>query len=291
MHITLDCIPCIVNSFVRLVNNGLLPEEKKEPAMRSVLTFLAKADYRKSPPALGREMHRVIRAALNNPDPYKDIKEKYNKMMLDRWSEFRDMVDNAEEPFDIALRLAMAGNVIDFGPQNQLNIMDTIDRVIHADLAIDDSQSLRRDLDRAQSVLYVGDNCGEIVLDKLFIEAIGHPDMTLAVRDTPVLNDATLEDAYMIGMDKHASLITTGDDAPGAVWETASQSFKDRLRSADVVLAKGQGNLEGLIEIEAPIYYILVVKCPLIGKRLGVETGDFVVSLSPKWKKVKASIS
>jgi hypothetical protein len=95
----------------------------------------------------------------------------------------------------------------------------------------------------------------------------------------------------MIGMDKHASLITTGDDAPGAVWETASQSFKDRLRSADVVLAKGQGNLEGLIEIEAPIYYILVVKCPLIGKRLGVETGDFVVSLSPKWKKVKASIS
>ncbi|MBD3384207.1 DUF89 family protein [candidate division KSB1 bacterium] len=291
MHITLDCIPCIVNSFVRLVNNGLLPEEKKEPAMRSVLTFLAQADYRKSPPALGREMHRVIRSALNDPDPYKDIKEKYNKMMLDRFPEFRDMVNNAEDPFDTALRLAMAGNVIDFGPQNQLNIKDTIDRVVHADLAIDDSPSLRRDLQRAQSVLYVGDNCGEIVLDKLFIETIGHPDMTFAVRDTPVLNDATLEDAYMIGMDKHALLITTGDDAPGAVWETALQSFKDKLQSVDVVLAKGQGNLEGLIEIEAPIYYILVVKCPLIGNRLGVETGDFVVSLSPKWKKTQTGIS
>ncbi len=291
MHITLDCIPCIVNSFVRLVNNGLLPEEKKEPAMRSVLTFLAKADYRKSPPALGREMHRVIRSALNNPDPYKDIKEKYNKMMLDRWSKFRDMVDNSEDPFDTALRLAMAGNVIDFGSRNQLNIMDTIDRVIHADPAIDDSRSLRRDLERAQSVLYVGDNCGEIVLDKLFIETIGHPNMAFAVRDTPVLNDATLEDALMVGLDKHAGLITTGDDAPGAVWETTSQSFKDKLKSADVVLAKGQGNLEGLIEIEAPIYYILVVKCPLIGSRLGVRTGDFVVGLSPKWKQAQDKYS
>ncbi len=283
MYIALDCIPCIVNSFLRLIHSGMLPQDKKEPAMRQVLRFLANADYKKSPPALGREMHRMIRSILDNPDPYREVKEKYNKMMLDMIPRLQMIIRESKDPFDTALRLAMAGNVIDFGPQNQLDIMDNIERVVHADLAIDDSASLRRALDKADRVLYVGDNCGEIVLDKLFVDIIDHRDMSFAVRSNPVINDATLEDARTVGLDKNTSLITTGDDAPGAVWETTSKSFKERLTSADVVIAKGQGNLEGLIDVKAPIYYILVVKCDLIGSRVGAKTGDYVVRLSPLW--------
>jgi len=285
MHISLDCIPCIVNSFLRLLNTGLLPENQKEPAMREVLQFLSTADYQKSPPALGRDMHRLIRSILNNPDPYKDVKTKYNKLMLDMLPKLKEMIGPANNPFDTALRLAMAGNVIDFGPQNQLNVMETIDRVAHAELAIDHSHLLKTDLMNAEKIVYVGDNCGEIVLDKLLVDTIGHQHITFVVRQSPVLNDATLEDAHMVGLHENTELITTGDDSPGAVWETASDEFRHELQSADVVLAKGQGNLEGLIDVHAPIYFILVVKCKLIGNRIGAKTGDFVITRSPSWLK------
>lgn len=277
MNISLDCIPCIANSFLGLLKSGILPEEEKESAMRHLLDYLSRANYQQSPPALGRQMHRLIREVLKNPDPYKEIKEKYNRMMLGFYEEFKNRVHTAGDPFDMAMRLAIAGNVIDFGPQHQLDIMETIDRVVKTQLAIDNSPRLRRDLEKASTVLYVGDNCGEIVLDKLFIETIGHPNVYFAVRGAPVINDATLEDARKIGMNNVARIVTTGDDAPGAVWETASGEFKELLMDADVVISKGQGNLEGLIDVKHNIYFLLVTKCDLIANRVGAKTGDFIV--------------
>jgi uncharacterized protein with ATP-grasp and redox domains len=277
MNISLDCIPCIVNSFLRLLQSGILPDAEKEPAMRRLLDFLSTADYRQSPPALGRTMHRMIRDVLKNPDPYKEIKEKFNTMMLGLYGDFQKMVQQADDPFDMAMRLAIAGNVIDFGPQRQLDVMNTIQRVVHADLAIDDSLQLRRDVQTASTVLYVGDNCGEIVTDKLFIEVMNHPHVYFAVRGSPVINDVTVEDADMVGMSRVAHIVTTGDDAPGAVWETASDDFKELLLTADVVIAKGQGNLEGLIDVQHTIYFLLVAKCDLIANRVRATTGDFIV--------------
>jgi len=277
MNISLDCIPCIVNSFLRLLQSGIVPDAAQEPAMRRLLDFLAGADYRQSAPALGRAMHRMIREVLQNPDPYKEIKEEFNTMMLGLYGDLKKMVQQADDPFDMAMRLAIAGNVIDFGPQRQLDVMDTIQRVVHADLAIDDSPQLRRDVQSASTVLYVGDNCGEIVTDKLFIEVMNHPAVYFAVRGGPVLNDATVDDAANIGMKQLAKVVTTGDNAPGAVWETASDDFKELLLTADVVIAKGQGNLEGLIDVKHTIYFLLVTKCDLIAHRVGAKTGDFIV--------------
>lgn len=281
MNITLDCIPCIVNSFLRLLKNGLLPEEAKEPAMRRLLKFLSQADYRQSPPALGRVLHRMIRKELNNPDPYFEIKQKYNRMMLNMYADFEKMVKAAKDPFDAAMRLAIAGNVIDFGPQQQMDVMETINRVLRVKLAVDDSRQLRIDLQQAETVLYVGDNCGEIVFDKLFLNTIAHSNAYFAVRGAPVLNDATIEDAKMVGIDQLARIVTTGDDAPGAVWESTSEEFKDIFHRADVVISKGQGNLEGLIDVPHNIYFLLVTKCDLVGERVGTKTGEFIVKRSP----------
>ncbi|MBN1255656.1 MAG: DUF89 family protein [Deltaproteobacteria bacterium] len=266
-----------MNSFLRLLQSGIVPDAEQEPAMRRLLDFLSKADYHHSPPALGREMHRMIRKVLKNPDPYKAVKEKFNSMMLGLYDDLQKMVQQADDPFDMAMRLAIAGNVIDFGPQRQLDVMDTMQRVVHADLAIDDSPQLRRDVEGASTVLYVGDNCGEIVTDKLFIEVMNHPSVYFAVRGGPVINDVTVEDSHIVGMDQVATVVTTGDDAPGAVWETASDDFKKVFLAADVVIAKGQGNLEGLIDVQHTIYFLLVTKCDLIAHRVGAKTGDFIV--------------
>ncbi len=277
MRVTLECIPCIVNSFVRLITTGILPEEKKESGMRNLLNFLAEADYSQSPPALAKEMHLMIRRILMNPDPYKDIKKKSNSEMVELYAKFTKMVEQADDPVDMALRLAVAGNVIDFGSQHQLNVMETINRIVHSELAIDDSLQLRKDLSLAHSVLYIGDNCGEIVLDKLFIETVGHQNICFVVRGGPIINDATREEALAIGMDHLAEVITTGDDAPGALLESASHEFRQIFKKADVIISKGQGNLEGLMNRDQNIYFLLVVKCDLIAEHLGVRTGDFVV--------------
>ena len=259
----------------------MLPENTEELGMRRLLTFLSEVDYRQSPPVLGREMHRMIRQELNNPDPYLEIKEKYNRMIMEKYSDFKKSVRTAEDPFDAAMRLAIAGNVIDFGTQHQMDIIDTINRVMDAELAIDDSQQLKDDLKVAGTVLYIGDNCGEIVFDKIFLETIRLPDIYFAVRGSPVINDVTVKDAETVKMDEVATVITTGDDAPGVVWESTSDEFKQIFGTADVVISKGQGNMEGLIDIQKNIYFLLVTKCELIGNRVGCRMGEFLVKRSP----------
>ena len=278
MKTHLECLPCTVNSYLRLADTGVIPEEKKEELMRQLLSFLSEADYKYSPPEMGAELHRMIRKSLQNPDPYLKIKKKYNQMMLDLYPSFTEMVEQSDTPFDTAMRLAIGGNVIDFGAKYQFDVMETIHSAMESELAIDDSAKLQHALGKAQSVLYIGDNCGEIVLDKIFLEHLDVPEKIFVVRGAPIINDITLDDASMVGMEKVARVVSTGDDSPGAVWERSSEEFRSLFNKADVVISKGQGNLEGLIERKHNnLYYLLVTKCELIAERIGTRKGGFVV--------------
>jgi uncharacterized protein with ATP-grasp and redox domains len=280
MYIALECIPCIVNNYIKLTRDGTLPEDAIEKNLRRFLVFLSKADYKQSPPVLGREVHRMIRRMLKNNDPYSGIKQKYNGMILNMYGVFENMIKKSHDPFDTALKLAIAGNVIDFGCQHRLDIMHTVQKVLHADINNHHSTQLRNNLERAEQVLYIGDNCGEIVFDKLFIKTINHPNIYFAVRGGAVINDVTEVDADMVDIGSYAKVITTGDDAPGAVWKTSSEEFKTIFKHSDVVIAKGQGNLEGLIDVNHNIYFLFVVKCNLIASRVGANIGDFIIKNS-----------
>jgi uncharacterized protein with ATP-grasp and redox domains len=277
----LECVPCTVQSCLRLVNDGSLTAPQKEDLLRRALTFLGEADWRQSPPALARELHVMLREATGDADPYLAIKERSNLAMLARADDLRKRLAAAADPFAMAVRLAVAGNVIDFGARHLFDPDDAIERVLSAELAIDHTETLRAELAGAASVLYVGDNTGEIVLDRLCLEVLDHPGMTFAVRGAPVINDATIADAAAVGIESLARVISTGDDSPGAIPARASAEFRTVLAEADVVVAKGQGNLEGLWNEERPIYYLLTVKCERVGRHLGVPVGAFVVCRQP----------
>jgi len=267
-----------LNSYLRLAETGVIPESQKEEILRQMLHVFATFDYHQSPPVLGCKMHTLIRESIHNPDPYHQIKEEYNQMMMDLYAKFERLVKRSKDPFDASMRLAIAGNVIDFGSQHQLDIMGTINRVMDANLAIDHSSQLRIDLEQADSLLYIGDNCGEIVLDKLFLSMLDVPIKYFAVRESPIINDVTFEDAILTGIDKVAKVITTGDNSPGAVWESTSEQFQTVFKNADVVIAKGQGNLEGLMEVaHDSLYFLLVTKCDLIARRVGTKKEEFIV--------------
>jgi uncharacterized protein with ATP-grasp and redox domains len=284
-----ECIPCIINSFLRLADTDTIPEQQQEDILRKLLVYLSRVDYNQSPPALGRTLQKLIRESLQNPDPYDQLKLHYNQLMLDLYPSFKEMVENSADPFDTAMRLAIAGNVIDFGSKYQFDVLEHIKMAMEHHLAIDDSRELRHDLTHADTLLYIGDNCGEIVLDKVFLETILVPHKYFVVRESAVINDITADDAMMTGMNQIAQVMTTGDNSPGAVWESASKDFRDHFMHADVVISKGQGNLEGLVDVPHDrIYFLLVTKCELIAERIGTRVGDYVIK---RGKLVKGQVS
>lgn len=272
------CFFCFAKAFERLIDKeNLSPEEKKCFASDMFGLFNeVKNDF--SIPMISRELHVLLKQYSNNPDPYKEVKKQSNNLVLGMYADLKNIVFQSVNQFETALRLAIAGNIIDYGIGNHFDLQGTIDKVLHSDFAIDDSAELKQALSRAKTVLYLGDNCGEIVFDKLFIETIRHPNLIYAVRGAPVINDATLEDAQYVGMDRIADVISNGYDAPSTILEHCSAEFLEVFDRADVIISKGQGNLEGLLgRTNKEVYFLLMVKCEVIADAMGVKKGDFVV--------------
>jgi len=277
LKLTTECIPCALNSLLSLFRQGVIPEDKQEATMRELLRFLSRVEYDQIPPALAQEMHRLIRRVSGNPDPYCELKAKSNALMLAQLPALRAQVAAAADTFQMALRLAIAGNVIDFGPTHAFDIAETVKRAGSVTLAIDHSAKLQAALRDARRLLYIGDNAGEIVLDRLFLETIRHPQVVFAVRGAPVINDATHADAVQAGIDAVAAILSNGDDAPGTLLDHVSPEFLKIFDEADLIIAKGQGNFESLSHCGKNICFLLMAKCDHVARRIGVRKGDFIV--------------
>lgn len=272
------CFFCFARAFEKLLEDEKLTVAEKNSFTRGMTMLYSKTQETFSAPAFSRELHQVLKLYSQNADPYLEIKKQSNDLVLSLYPTLKQLVLESENPFDIALRLAIAGNIIDFGVSNQYDLNATIDKVLKSDFAINHSSELKEALSTAKTVLYLGDNSGEIVLDKLFIETIMHPNLYFAVRGAPVINDVTLDDARYVGIDKVADVISNGYDAPSTIVDKCSAEFQELYNKADVVISKGQGNLEGLLDkTDKQIFFLLMVKCDVIAEALGVKKGDFVV--------------
>ncbi|NLO00756.1 MAG: DUF89 family protein [Bacteroidales bacterium] len=223
-------------------------------------------------------LHRLIKREANTIDLYQKEKEQYNKLMLNLEKDIREVINRSEDPFESALRYALAGNIIDFGPSESFDVMETLSTAASKIPVIDHSGLLYKELQNASTVLYLGDNAGEIVLDKIFISVINHPNLWFATRGAPVINDVTTEDAEKTGLTKYARVISNGYDAPSTLLQHCSPEFKTLFNKADIIISKGQGNLEGLLNNKnKKIFYLLMVKCNVIGELIGVDKKNSVV--------------
>jgi uncharacterized protein with ATP-grasp and redox domains len=189
-------------------------------------------------------------------------------------------VQDSSDPFQTAVRLAIAGNIIDFalgpGLKEQL-VQDTIEDTLDRPFAVDHLEAFRQAAGRATTILYLADNAGEIVLDRLLLEQLPSGKVVFAVRGSPVINDATREDAELAGLGDLATLIDNGSDYPGTVLKSCSGEFQKHFRRADLVIAKGQGNYETLSAEDARVFFLLKVKCPIIARDIGCQEGEIVV--------------
>jgi uncharacterized protein with ATP-grasp and redox domains len=277
-----ECLICQVKALQQRLEKYEIPEEKRDHVVSEMLKKIAATDLETSfSPEITRNILARLREYSNVEDPYRKEKQEGNRLMLERYDEFREMVSNSKNPFDTALRLAIAGNIIDFGPTNHFDVEGTIEKVLNSDFATDHSEQLQHEIEKAKTILYLGDNCGEIVLDKLFLETINHPNVFFAVREKPVLNDATEKEAREVGIHQVAKIISNGDDAPSTLLHRMSPRFQEIYKKADLIISKGMGNYEGLMfESDQRLFFLLMIKCPVIGRKIGAEKGNFVVKRS-----------
>ncbi len=272
------CFFCFARAFEKLLEEEKLTVAEKNSFTRGMAMLYSKLQEDFSAPAFSRELHQVLKLYSKNTDPYLEIKKQSNDRVLALYPTLKKLVLESANPFDTALRLAIAGNIIDFGVSNQYDLDATIDKVLKSDFSINHSYELKEALSNAKTVLYLGDNSGEIVLDKLFIETIMHPNLHFAVRGAPVINDVTIDDARYVGIYKVADVISNGYDAPSTIIDKCSEEFQKHFNDADVIISKGQGNLEGLLhKTHKTVFFLLMVKCGVIAEALGVKKGDFVV--------------
>jgi len=279
MEVTLDCVPCFVRQALEAARMVSSQTDVQERVLRRVLSVLKDLSYEKTPPHMATVVHAAIREELGVADPYRKVKDQSNDLANRLVGPLQEVVAKAADPFETALRLAIAGNVIDFGVGgvDSHKIQQAISDALEQPLPAQPVDALRSAVEQATDILYLGDNAGEVAFDRLLIEQMPTGRVTFAVRGGPVLNDATQVDAQAAGLHRLVEVVDNGSVAPGTILELCTRSFQERFRRADLIIAKGQGNYESLSSETAPIFFLLKAKCPVIAQHLNCTVGDLVV--------------
>jgi uncharacterized protein with ATP-grasp and redox domains len=254
-------------------------QQLQDRLLRDVLRTISEMDLNTSPPLMTQAIHRFIRARTSAQDPYRTEKAKFNRIALELYPTLESRVQASTDPLETAVKLAIAGNVIDLGANSHLSqgniseeVEEALDVPFNGDLA-----AFRDTISRAARILYLTDNAGEIVFDRLLIEQLPREKITAGVRGFPILNDATMSDALATGLTKVVKVIDNGSDAPGTSLKDCSPEFRNCFEEADLVIAKGQGNYETLDESKKEIFFLLKIKCPVIARDIGCDLGSLVL--------------
>ena len=285
MYIKAECFGCLLRQAHGLVEASPLADTKKVQAMQELLYIISSMDPTVPPPHFGREVHRSIREFLQDEDPFREIKEMSNKNAEELLPMAKEAIAEAEDSLKTALKIAIAGNIIDYGAPGSGSkeaIKESLKDALTWSPEEETYRHFKSDIQSAESILIVGDNAGEILLDKLFIEKLPKEKITYAVRGMPIINDSTIEDARHIGLTEEVHVITTGDDTPGVDPDRSSSEFMKAMAGADMIIFKGQGNFETMYQSDlspfvterAPHYFLFKVKCPPVAQAASKNVGD-----------------
>lgn len=283
MKVHLECFPCFLKQALIALRYATKDSEIQEQVLKAVLDNIKEADTTRPPAYTTTFIHRRIRNLLNK-DPFKQIKSEYNRVALDLYPLLKRMVKESKDPLFTASRLAIAGNIIDFGIFTSVDIQSSIEKALNAPLSIDEYPSLRAAIQGGKRILYLLDNAGEIIFDRVLIEELisegNH--VTAVVKGSPVINDCTMEDAIEAGLTSVCEVIDNGSDGVGTILELTSEEFRNHLEKTDILISKGQGNYETLHEVKRDkiVFYLFQSKCEVVSKEIGLSLGSMILSRS-----------
>ncbi|MBW2091824.1 MAG: DUF89 family protein [Deltaproteobacteria bacterium] len=273
-----DCIACMFKQALNTVRFVTDDPEIQRRVLFRVAEAVAEMSLDMTPAILSKAAYDAVSEITGIRDPFKQAKEVINKEILDLVPRFREKINQSGDPLTAGLHLAAAGNVIDFGIRQNYDLMTDIEATMGQEFAINDLSDFKKDLKPGVNLLYLGDNAGEIVLDRLLVEILKErgADIYFSVKSGPIINDATMEDAEVSGMVSLVKVIETGSDDIGVNWDKASKEFQKAFKSADIIISKGQGNFETCSTRKENIYFLLKAKCEAVALELGVNEGDIV---------------
>jgi uncharacterized protein with ATP-grasp and redox domains len=237
--------------------------------------FIADVNTDLSPPENVVALYAAFAEILKTDDPFAQVKRESNELALSLREAIRERIGEAGEPLRAAVHAAIGGNIIDYAAQHVFDAAQTMQECFEQDFIIDDYPALQEAISTGRTVLYLYDNCGEIVFDALLIEQLQQLgcQVTAAVRGFPIINDATLADVSFCGLDTLCPVISNGTACPGTPLDQCSAEFRAHFQAAELIISKGMGNFETLSEVPAPIFFLFTVKCAEVAKHLTQRQG------------------
>jgi damage-control phosphatase, subfamily I len=275
MYTRLDCYPCLMRQALGAARRAGASEALQHKLLLQTMEQLRRFPADATPAEMAAVIHQMVREETHNSDPYRAAKREATTRALKLYPKLKQLLASSNAPLETALRIAIAGNIIDLGVAESYDLEDSVQRVLHQPFAINGIPELRQALDNSKSILYLADNAGETVFDRVLVEVLPLP-VTYVVKAGPVINDATREDAFAAGIGGVAEIIDNGSDAPGTLLDRCSDVFRERFSVAGLILAKGQANYESQSTIRAPVFFLLQTKCDVIARDLSVEKGSVV---------------
>ena len=276
MKTYLDCLPCMMNQALRAGRMATNDEKKIKKLLDNVGGMMKDIHLESIPPETGDIIYKEVSKITGVIDPYKKTKESNIQEALSLYPELKEIVRKSDNKLLTAIRIAIAGNVIDLGVGKEFNIVEDPKEIMRQEFGILDFNEFEKHLEKANTILYLGDNAGESVFDKILIEELGKP-IIYVVRDIPVINDVTYQDAVDSGIDEVAEIISSGSSAPAVIPELCNKNFLEKFNASDMVISKGQGNYEGLSNVNRSIFFLLKAKCHVIANDLNVKENDIIL--------------
>ena len=277
-----ECFPCYVQQALRAAR--LFTDDPKiiKTLIDEVGMLFPHISFDMTSPEIGEFIYGKIREISGVEDPYENLKNQSTDEALELVPFCKNIIAESPDPLFAAIKMAIAGNFIDFAIHHSVDISAEINAIVHKELTIIDYNLFKNRLEQSEKILYIGDNAGESVFDRLLIEQLTGKKVFFGVRGTPVINDVIEKDAKRAGIDKVAEIVSSGSAVPGTILSKCSDEFKELFRNADIVLSKGQGNYEGLSDEKREIFFLLRVKCEVIAGHIGVPVGSLVLMRSGK---------
>lgn len=287
MRACIDCLPCLARNAIDLARKTAVDSVRQLDIAKSSIVDLASSDMTLPPPCYARRMidRTLAMSGGVTPDPYKPEKNKSTRLALDLLKRLDEIPGWDPDDFESRLRLAVSGNVLDFQIYADLKLEDALKVMEEAFLKPVDRAAvaeLKRRMDAAKKILWVFDNCGEIVFDRLFLEPY-REKVTLAVRGKPAFNDVTRAELAESGYCENfagGGVVDNESGIPGVILSDAGKAMRKAFAESDLIICKGQGNFETLNDVEGyPLAFLFLAKCPVVIRTIGAEPRSIQVIL------------
>ena len=285
MNIDPACVECIINQSKRVADAIHADKELTSQIVQAVEKMAPSFSFEQSPPEVAVAVYEKMARIAGKEDLYDEVKKLSTQKAQEFVPYLEKEISDSATPLLTATKVAVAGNVIDLAAEYTFDLHEELDKIFHTNFAVNDFNKLQERLSKSSTLLYIADNAGEHIFDRIYIKTIRslypNVDVYYMTRGNAIINDVTYEEAQEADFEELCHLVNSGVDTPGFVYARANKASQELFDSADVIITKGMGNYECLSDVKRDnLFFLLKIKCNVVARSLGKDVGDIICKAS-----------